>query len=662
MSEEGASVGTATDDPLEAGREAHRRHAWTEAFELLTEADRRDGLRGADLEALAETAFFVARPDFEIELKERAFKAHLAEGDKIRASYVALDLAYMNGYRGRLSIAAAWTRRAERLLEGEPETYAHGYLALDRSHDARLAGDVDAAIAQAETAVEIATRTGHGDLLAEAMTALGSLKIATGSAADGLALLEEASIAAVNGELSPFTTGVTCCTMIAACRDLTDYRRASEWTEAVETWCKRQSVSGFPGVCRVHRAEVVALSGAWERAEQELRRATDELTAYNAIPPLADGYYAIGEIRRLKGDLAGAEEALREAHALGRTPQPALALIRLAEGRVKAAAVAIDSAVRDETWDQWARVRLLPAQVEIAIAAGDTAKARTAADELARIVGSYRSPALEAGRSQTWGRVHLAEGDPAAAAHELRTAIRSWREVAAPYEVARSRVLLSRALRAVDDEDEADLELRAARDEFERLGAQTDLAAMDREIRAVADRRSTPARVAMTFMFTDIVGSTNLAELLGNDDWERLLRWHDDMLRALVTSAGGEVVHTTGDGFFVAFDGARQAIDCAVSIQRALADHRRSSGFAPSVRIGLHAAEASRRGDETGAVDYSGVGVHLAARVAALAGGGEIVATAETVADLDGLAVAEPRSATVRGVSAPVSLVTVAWS
>jgi class 3 adenylate cyclase len=657
MSDQVLSAGPAANDPLQAGREAHGRHDWQEAFELLSEADRAGTLSGADLEALAETAFFAAHADLEIEVKERAFKAHLAEGNRIRAAYIALDLGFLNAYQGKMSIASAWTRRGERLLEGEDETYAHGYLALDRSHEAKASGDIEKAIAQAELAVEIGTRTGHADLLAEAMTALGALKIATGAAADGIALMEEASIAAVNGELSPFTTGVTCCTMIAACRDLTDYRRASEWTEATEKWCKRQSVSGFPGVCRVHRAEVVALSGAWERAEQELRRATDELAVYNAIPPMADGFYAIGEIRRLKGDLEGAESALREAHGLGRTPQPALALIRLAEGKVRAASVAINSAVRDVTWDQWARARLLPAQVEIAVAAGDPALARDAAEELNRIIETYRSPALEAGRHQTWGRVLLAEADASAAAGELRAAIRDWREVGAPYEVARSRVLLSKALRALDDDDEADLELGAARDEFVRLGAMIDTAAAEREIEAATRRQSGPAQVRRTFMFTDIVGSTNLAELLGNEAWERLLRWHDDVLRGLVAKSGGEIVNSTGDGFFAAFDSSRQGVDCAVSIQRALAEHRQSSGFALSVRIGLHTAQANRRGD-----DYSGVGVHLAARVAALAGGGEIVATTDTIAEAGDVATSDPREASLKGVSAPVGVVSVSWA
>ena len=158
-------------------------------------------------------------------------------------------------------------------------------------------------------------------------------------------------------------------------------------------------------------------------------------------------------------------------------------------------------------------------------------------------------------------------------------------------------------------------------------------------------------------MFTDIVGSTNLAEMLGDKAWERLLRWHDDTLRKLVASGGGEIVKSTGDGFFVAFDSAGSGVDCAVSIQRALADHRDGTGFALSVRIGLHTGEANQRG-----TDYSGTAVHVAARVAALAGGGEILATAETIAAAGNIATSGARSASVKGVTAPVNVAQIAWT
>jgi class 3 adenylate cyclase len=645
-----------TSDPRIAAREALDRHRWAEAFELFSLADSDGDLSGSDLEALAEAAWFTAHARIATEAKERAFQAYLADGDRIRAAYLALKLTQEYAFRGKSSIASAWMRRGERLLDGEDESYPLGYVAVCRSEGARQAGDIRGAIAQAEQAVQIGARVGDADLQATALTLLGSLRIATGETSEGFALMEEATIAAVNGELSPFVTGVTYCTMIAACRDLTDYRRASEWTEATERWCERQSVSGFPGVCRVHRAEVVALSGAWERAEEELRQATDELAGFDATPPLADGFYAIGEIRLRMGDLRGAEEAIRQAHAFGRSPEPAMALIRLAEGKARAALGAINAAVEQQTWDRWARARLLPAQVEIAVAAGDPQLARRAAEELERLVQTYDSPALHAHKHEAFGRVLLVEGDHALAAREIRTAIDHWREVGAPFEVARGRVLLASALRAMRDDHGADLELGVAHDEFERLGARLDADGAEREMQSAADRRAAPVQTRKTFMFTDIVGSTNLAELLGNESWERLLRWHDDALRTLFARSGGEVVNSTGDGFFVAFDSARPGIECAVAIQRALVEHRRISGFAPSVRIGLHAAEANRRGE-----DYSGMAVHVAARVAALAEGGEIVATTETLAEAGEVPASSPHDASLKGVTEPVNVASVVW-
>jgi class 3 adenylate cyclase len=658
MSDAGPGAATTTSsDPLEAGRDALARRAWTEAFERLSEADRDGRLAADDLEGLAMAAFFAARADVELEVKERAFKAHEAAGNAIRAGYLAVDIARAYGYAGKPAISSVWKRRAERAIGVDGETYVHGYLALVGSESAAASGDLDGALALAERAVEIGGRAADPDLTAYAQTNLGALKIASGATTDGFALLEEASFAAVNGELSPFTSGVTACRMIGACRDLTDYRRASEWIEATEKYCDRESIQGFPGVCRIHRAEVAAVGGAWERAELELERATVELAGYNATPPQADGFYAIGDIRRLRGDYPGAEQALREAHTRGRSPQPALALIRLAQGQVQAAARAIDAAVAEQTWDQWARARLLPAQAEIAIAAGDLGRARTAVDELRSIVAGYPSPALEAGCRATLGRVLLAEGDPAAAAVELRLAIKGWRDVGAPYEIARSRSVLARALRTMDDEDDADLELQSALDDFRRLGARVDVATAEREIQDAADRRHGPQTARMTFMFTDIVGSTTLAEELGDVPWERLLRWHDDTIRALVDRSDGQIVNSTGDGFFAAFTTARAAVDAAVAIQQALAEHRTGNDAQLSVRIGVHATEATRRG-----ADYSGMGVHIAARIAALAEGGEILASIESLAEAGDVGASASRVATIRGASAPVTVAAVEWS
>jgi class 3 adenylate cyclase len=642
---------------LSAAHEALAEHRWEEAFDLLSRADREADLDPEDLEALALAAWFSAHADLAIEAKERAFKAHLARGDRSRAAALAFDLAREYAFKQQLSIASAWAGRGERLLEGEPESFAHGYLALTQSYRTEMTGDVDNALEMAGRAVEIGARFGDPDLQAFGLLRHGMLLISLGRTEEGFRLMEEATIAAVTGDLGPITTGVAYCSMIAACRNTTDYRRASEWTEAAHRWCERQSINGFPGVCRVHRAEILALQGGLEVAMQELQQATEELAGYNQAPPLADGFYALGEIRYRLGDLEGAEDALRQAHGLGRTPQPALALIRLSEGKVDAAFHSINAALAEQTWDRWARARMLPAQVEIAIAAGDVATATKAAEELAELTETFVSPALHATKHDARGRVLLAEGDAEGAAQELRTAIRHWQEVGAPFEVARDRMALASALRSQGHEDDAELELEAARAEFDRLGAVRDAAAAAQAMQAAAGD-GTPTTTRKTFLFTDIVGSTNLAEAMGDDAWEHLLRWHDDTLRSLFVRHGGEVVNHTGDGFFAAFDSSRRAVECAVAVQRALAEHRRTHGFAPAVRIGVHASEANRRGD-----DYSGKGVHVAARIAALAGGGEILASAQTAAEASQwCSVSEPRTVELKGVSGDVEVVSVSWS
>lgn len=651
------STEAAPADLLSSAHSALSQHAWMDSLRLFRAADAEGQLSGPDLEKLAEAAFFNGEGNLVIEAKERAFKAYLAAGDRARAAALAIDLCREYIYKGRGSIGAAWLRRGERLLEGEPESYAHGYLALAHSEQARQAGDVEAAIEMAEKAVRLGSRFGDADLEAHALSTLGSTKIATGAVTEGLELLEEATVAAANGELSAFTTGVTYCRMISVCRDLSDYARAGEWTEATTKWCEKQSISGFPGICRVHRAEVVAVSGAWDQAEQELEKATRELEAYNATPPMADGFYALAQIRYRRGDLDGAEEALRQAHSLGRSPQPLLALIRLAQGNVRTAASAIKAALEEHSWDKWSRVRLLPAQVEIAIAAGDLEDARTAVEELGSLVQTYDAPAVKAESEAGWGRVLLAEGDPLGAARHLRTAIEKWGTFYAPYEVAVARSLLGTALRAIHDEDAADLELEAAHAELERLGAKRDAETVSRQIEIAADRRSGPTQTRKTFMFTDIVGSTNLAELLGDRAWDQLLRWHDEALRGEFARRGGEVVNSTGDGFFVAFDSARQALDCAVAVQHLLQNHRRTTGFAPMVRIGVHSAEANRHG-----ADYSGMGVHVAARVAAVAEGGQILASGETLAAAGPIAATDRREVALKGVSTRVEVALVDWA
>jgi class 3 adenylate cyclase len=291
----------------------------------------------------------------------------------------------------------------------------------------------------------------------------------------------------------------------------------------------------------------------------------------------------------------------------------------------------------------------------------DVDRAREAVEELETTVNDFNSAPLRASALCARGALQLAEGDSRAAVSTLRRGWRMWKEADLPYEAAQARMTLGAALRADGDEEAAVMEIRAARSAFERLGAIIDLRRATESLgeQAQNDLPKAPVpgeRVVKTFMFTDIVSSTNLVEAMGDEAWESLLGWHDQTLRKLFTNHCGEEVKQIGDGFFVAFDDATDAMECAVQIQRQLGEHRKQHGFAPQVRIGLHQAEATRKGQ-----DYGGKGVHTAARIGALAQGGEIIASTQVIenASRHRFPVSEHRSVSLKGVSEPAEVVSV---
>jgi class 3 adenylate cyclase len=234
---------------------------------------------------------------------------------------------------------------------------------------------------------------------------------------------------------------------------------------------------------------------------------------------------------------------------------------------------------------------------------------------------------------------------------------RHWKDADAPYEAAQAQVLLARAEREQGDIEAARMELEAAKSTYQRLGARLDAANAVEELAQLDAGVATRERAVRTFVFTDIVKSTHLLEAIGEESWQDLLRWHDQKLRSLFESHGGEIVKHTGDGFFVAFVDAAPAIDCAIAVQRELAEHRRTHGFAPQVRIGLHADEAVRAGG-----DYTGRAVHEAARIGALAEGGEILASRASVEGCEGTySLSEPRTVNLKGITEPVDVVSIDW-
>jgi class 3 adenylate cyclase len=656
----------------ERARSALERHEWREAYDVLSEADSKVVLGPDELELLAQASLWVGRLSDAIAARERAYAGFVKAGDQQMAAIAAIRIARDNVLKGSHPVATAWLKRVERLLPPTPEGPIHGWLDATRAMQAGMNGDFDTALANASRAYDIALRVGDRELEALALVAKGITLIQQGHVAEGLALVDEAAVPAVAGEIEPLVAGAVCCTTISACTGLGDWQRAGQWIDAQDRWCKREHINGFPGMCRLYRAEAKLVAGAWTDAEAEARSASTELEGF---VPAAIGIalYSIGLIRLRRGDLPAAEAALLEAHARGRDPEPALSLLRLAQGRAEEATAsirrAIDEPARRTTWgvspgSELNKVDLLPAQVEIALSTGDLATARHAADALTALADRIGVLAGRAAASASRGSVLLAEGDPAGAKVALREAIDTWSEVDAPWEVARARVTLADAYVAEGNADRAELELHAARGVFDRLGAAPDIARVDERLAVRVAEGGSPLRsrrderrVVRTFVFTDIVDSTKLAELLGDAAWQRVIDWHDATIRALVAEHRGEEVKATGDGFFLAFEDVDAAIRCTIAIQRRFEEQGRTQGFAPSVRIGLHSAEAGRVGR-----DYLGGGVNQAARIGGAAAGGEILVSATALATAHvQFEESARRTVALKGIGSPVEVVSIGW-
>ena len=460
-------------------RDAASRGDWGAAFELFMRADA-DGLVGrGDLPVLGEVAYAAGHLDVTIEAWERAYAVCVEAGDKEAAAGAAVrvamhllfDTALMAPVRG-------WLARAERLLEGRGETSAGAWLAVVRAFERMLTGDLAGARPWARRAIEL------GSGLDPAACALGRvaearLVILDGDVEQGLALLDEVGVATVSGDLDPLSTGVVYCELVCALQGLAQYDMAEEWTEAMERWCKTNAIGSLHGRCRVHRAEILRLRGSCGEAETEALGACEELRPYLRREmgwPLTE----LGRIRLRTRDIEGAEDALLAAHSAGWDAQPGLALVRLAQGDAATAAASIRDALEHPAQvpfkerppdSELQRAPLLEAQVEIEIAAGDIARARSAADEFTRVAARFESKALVAGATHAHGRVRLAEGDPADAERLCAEATRLWSEIGAPYEAALARAGLADALRASGRDHRAALELQAARTVLDRIEA-----------------------------------------------------------------------------------------------------------------------------------------------------------------------------------------------
>ncbi|WP_338495386.1 LuxR C-terminal-related transcriptional regulator [Streptomyces sp. SJL17-4] len=477
----------AASGDLERGRAACAARAWADARKALELADQAAPLGAEDLELLAVSAFMTGRHDDLVSGLERAYGAHLDAGEALRAVRCAFWAGFDLAFRGEMGRATGWFGRAHRLVDAEESACAEeGYLLMPAVMGQRAGGDYAGAYATAGRAGVIAERFGDADLLALSVYEQGHALVRAGQVEEGLGLLDEAMVAVTAGDLSPILTGVIYCAVIDVCGAVYELRRAHEWTEALTSWCQEQpDMVVFSGECLVHRAEIMQLHGAWRDALTEAERAGERFRQESYEGAAAPSYYRLGEIHRLRGDLATAEEAYRDAGRCGGDPQPGLALLRLAQGNEGAATAAIRR-VMEETTESLERVGLLPACVEIMLAVGDTEAARHACDELGEIAGNYGTVVLRVIAAGVRGSVDLAAGDARSALIALRRAERGWQDLDATYETARTRMLIGRACRDLGDDETAALELEAARAVFERLGAAPDVARVDSMTRDAA--------------------------------------------------------------------------------------------------------------------------------------------------------------------------------
>jgi DNA-binding CsgD family transcriptional regulator len=465
-----------TADALDRGRQLFGRRAWAGALAELSAADQAASLAPDDLERLATAAYLAGSDEESVQLWERAHRELLHAGELLRAVRCASWLVFVLVNGGQVARSGGWLAKAQRLLDdGRRDCPELGYVLVPTALLRALEGDWPGAHAIATQAAEIGERFGEIDLMTLARNVQGRALIGQRRVVEGMAALDEAMVAVTADEVSPMVAGAVYCSVIEACQQVFDVRRAQEWTAALTHWCDSQpELVPFSGDCLLHRAEIMQLRGEWSDAVEAAERAAERLLRRRQAA-VGAAFYQQGELHRLRGTFARAEEAYTQASRWGREPQPGLARLRLAQGQVDAAKAAIGRATNGAR-DRVTRSRLLPAFVEVMCASGDVGAARAAADELSQLADELGAPLLRALATQARGAVLLGEGDAAGALAALREAWSAWQQLEAPYEAARTRMLIGLACRRLGDDEAVAMELDAAQWAFGQLGAAPDLA------------------------------------------------------------------------------------------------------------------------------------------------------------------------------------------
>ncbi len=459
------------DDALRLARAAFARRDWAMAREHFRAAP---ALSTQDQADLATACWWLGLVEESIRAHVEVHRRSQADGSRARAALAALLAAYCEQLRGHHDAGAGWLARARRLFDEVPGAPERGYLLAVDVEMAIAGGQFDLAEELAGQVLELGEQYDDPTLQAHGCFATGELTLRRGRVVEAKRWLDEAMLPVQADTMVPEWTGNLYCRMIQLCHELADLPRAHRWTTLTEEWCRGYAPAVvFTGICRVHRVQLWQAHGEWSRAEQEARRAADDLVDLDVLVA-AEAHYRLGEVHRLRGDLTAAEAAYRRAHEMGRDPLPGLALLHLCRGHGQVAASILDAALAAER-TPWRRAPLLAARAEAALESGATDRAAACVEELGRVAEQHSSPGWLAETCRWRGAVLRARGRHAEAVGVLHEARDRWQEMDAPYDVARVRLELADAAEALGDQDTADRERQVAAALLERLGARRDL-------------------------------------------------------------------------------------------------------------------------------------------------------------------------------------------
>ncbi len=444
---------------------------WDRALEAFQAISDKSLLSGADWEAWGTAAMCAGRPELSFGPLERAVAAFEGAHDRESAARAALLLTNVRLEARELAVARGWHERARTYLRGLPEGKQHGLAEWLASRLALFEGQLDECRARARVALEIAERIDDPDLHCLGLIYHGHILIAQGEVRVGLRLHDEAGAATLAGRISPWVSGIVFCSVIWAYLHLGDHHRAGQWTDQFTRWCERHASYCYPALCRLHRGEILALRGELAVAEDEVRRAREQLAV---VGPFCEGdaCRVLGEILLSRGDLDGAERAFREAHRLGWNPQPGLSLLLEARGEHESALKQLERALAQPTWtDGQRRGSMLAVLARIAARIGRLDRAETALTELGASSELRASRAIGAEISRAEAEVALRAGDLIRAELALRKSAAEWLEIGAHVRAADVRLRLCEVLVEADDPTAAELELGAAEVVFRQANA-----------------------------------------------------------------------------------------------------------------------------------------------------------------------------------------------